>query len=137
MILLDTHIFIWWIDNSPRLSQSHRQIIQEQQENGLGISIYSCWEIAKLVEYGKLELKFSIEDWLEIALSHPNLQSIDLTIPIIIKSTQLPGFHKDPADQIIVATSIILGIPLLTADLQGEASPTKALSTVAKVIFST
>jgi PIN domain nuclease of toxin-antitoxin system len=116
MILLDTHIFVWWIDNSPRLSQSYRQILQERQDDGLGISIYSCWEIAKLVEYGKLELKFSIEDWLEIALSHPNLQSIDLTIPIIIKSTQLPGFHKDPADQIIVATSIILGIPLLTAD---------------------
>jgi PIN domain nuclease of toxin-antitoxin system len=114
--LLDTHIFIWWIDDSPRLSQHHRQIIQERQDDGLGISIYSSWEIAKLVEYGKLELKFSIEDWLEIALSHPNLQSIDLTIPIIIKSTQLPGFHKDPADQIIMATSIILGIPLLTAD---------------------
>ncbi len=116
MILLDTHIFIWCIDNSPRLSQRNRQIIQERQDDGLAISIYSCWEIAKLVEYGKLELKFSIEDWLEIALSHPNLQLIDLSIPIIIKSTQLPSFHKDPADQIIVATSIILGIPLLTAD---------------------
>jgi PIN domain nuclease of toxin-antitoxin system len=116
MILLDTHIFIWWIDDSPRLSQSHRQIIQARQDQGLAISIYSCWEIAKLVEYGKLELKFSIEDWLEIALSHPKLQSLDLTIPIIIKSTQLPDFHKDPADQIIVATSIISGIPLLTAD---------------------
>ncbi len=116
MILLDTHIFIWWIDNSSRLSQRHRQIIQERQDDGLGISIYSCWEIAKLVEYGKLDLKFSIKDWLEIALSHPNLQSIDLTIPIIVKSTQLSGFHKDPADQIIVATSMILGIPLLTAD---------------------
>jgi PIN domain nuclease of toxin-antitoxin system len=116
MILLDTHIFIWWIDDSPRLSQRHRQIIQEQQNEGLAISIYSCWEIAKLVEYGKLELKFPIEDWLEIALSHPNLRAIDLTIPIIIKSTQLLGFHKDPADQIIVATSIISGIPLLTAD---------------------
>ena len=41
MILLDTHIFIWWIDNSPRLSQRHRQIIQERQDDGLGISIYS------------------------------------------------------------------------------------------------
>ena len=116
MILLDTHILIWWIDDSPRLSQRHREIIQERQNDGLSISIYSCWEIAKLVEYGKLELKLSIEDWLEIALSHPNLQVIDLTIPIIIKSTQLLGFHKDPADQIIVATSIISGIPLLTAD---------------------
>lgn len=116
MILLDTHILIWWIDDSSRLSQRHRQIIQARQDEGLAVSIYSCWEIAKLVEYGKLELKFLIEDWLEIAFSHPNLRSIDLTIPIIIKSTQLPGFHKDPADQIIVATSIISGIPLLTAD---------------------
>jgi PIN domain nuclease of toxin-antitoxin system len=116
MILLDTHIWIWWVDDSPRLSQRHRQIIQERQDDGLGISIYSCWEIAKLVEYGKLELKFSIEDWLEIALSYPNLHALDLTVPIIIKSTQLPGFHKDPADQIIVATSILLEIPLLTAD---------------------
>jgi PIN domain nuclease of toxin-antitoxin system len=116
MILLDTHIFIWWIDDSPRLSQRHRQIVRERQDDGLAISIYSCWEIAKLVEYGKLELKFPLEDWLEIALSHPNLRAIDLTIPIIIKSTRLSGFHKDPADQIIVATSIVLGIPLLTAD---------------------
>lgn len=116
MILLDTHIFIWWVDNSSRLSQSHRQIIQQRQDDGLAISIYSCWEIAKLVEYGKLDLKLSIENWLEIALSHPNLQCIDLTIPIIIKSTQLSDFHKDPADQIIVATSMILGVPLLTAD---------------------
>lgn len=116
MILLDTHILIWWIDNNPRLSQRHRQIIQERQDDGLGISIYSCWEIAKLIEYGKLDLKFSIEDWLDIALSHPNLQSINLTIPIIIKSTQLSGFHKDRADQVIAATSIISGIPLLTAD---------------------
>jgi PIN domain nuclease of toxin-antitoxin system len=123
MILLDTHILIWWIDDSPRLSQSHRQIIQSRQDDGLGISIYSCWEIAMLVEYGKLELKFSIEDWLEIALSHPNLRTIDLTIPIIVKSTQLPGFHKDPADQIIVATSIISGIPLLTADAKIIAYP--------------
>lgn len=116
MILLDTHIFIWWIDDSPRLSQRHRQIVRERQDDGLAISIYSCWEIAKLVEYGKLELKFPLEDWLEIALSHPNLRAIDVTIPIIIKSTRLSGFHKDPADQIIIATSIVLGIPLLTAD---------------------
>jgi PIN domain nuclease of toxin-antitoxin system len=83
MILLDTHILIWWIDDSPRLSQRHRQTIEDRQDEGLGVSIYSCWEI----EYGKLELKFSIEDWLEIALSHPKLRSFDLTMPIIIKST--------------------------------------------------
>jgi PIN domain nuclease of toxin-antitoxin system len=116
MILLDTHIWIWWMDDNPRLSQYYWQIIQAQQSNGLGISIYSCWEVAKLVEYGRLELKFTIEDWLGIALSHPHIRTLDLTIPIIVKSTKLVGFHKDPADQIIVATSILSGIPLLTAD---------------------
>lgn len=116
MILLDTHIWIWWLDDNPRLSQRHRQIIESRQNDGFGVSIYSCWEVAKLVEYGRLELKITIEDWLESALSHPHLSAIDLTIPIIIKSTKLLGFHKDPADQIIVATSILLGIPLLTAD---------------------
>lgn len=116
MILLDTHIWIWWMDDNPRLSQSHRQIIQSRQNDGLGVSIYSCWEVAKLVEYDRLELKISIEEWIEIALSHPDVRLFDLTIPIIIKSTKLVRFHKDPADQIIVATSIISEIPLLTAD---------------------
>ena len=111
------------MDDNPRLAQRHRQIIQAQQNDGLGVSIYSCWEVAKLVEYGRLELKFTIEDWLEIALSNPNMRSIDLTLPIIIKSTKLVGFHKDPADQIIVATSILLGIPLLTADEKIIADP--------------
>jgi PIN domain nuclease of toxin-antitoxin system len=123
MILLDTHIWIWWMDDNPRLSKRHRQIIQAQQNDGLGVSIYSCWEVAKLVEYDRLELKVSIEDWLEIALSHPDLRLFDLTIPIIIKSTKLVGFHKDPADQIIVATSIISKIPLLTADEKIVAYP--------------
>ena len=82
----------------------------------MAISIYSCWEVAKLVEYGRLELKIAIEDWLDIALSHPDIQLLDLTIPIIIRSTKLVNFHKDPADQIIVATSIVSEIPLLTAD---------------------
>jgi PIN domain nuclease of toxin-antitoxin system len=39
MILLDTHIFIWWIDDSPRLSQRHRQIVRERQDDGLAISM--------------------------------------------------------------------------------------------------
>jgi PIN domain nuclease of toxin-antitoxin system len=57
-----------------------------------------------------------VADWLNQALSYPNVILIDLTIPIIIQSTQLVNFHKDPADQIIVATAKIYNCPLLTAD---------------------
>lgn len=83
---------------------------------GLGVSIISCWEIAKLVEKNRLDLSMNVDEWLEAALNYPNLQLLNLTVPIIIQSTQLTGFHNDPADQIIVATAKVYNCPLLTAD---------------------
>ena len=116
MIILDTHIWIWWVDDNQRLTQQHREWIQEYQFQGLGISIISCWEVAKLIEVGRLTLSISVEEWLEGALAYPGVQLLDLTIPIVVESTKLTGFHRDPADQIIVATARIYGCPLLTAD---------------------
>jgi PIN domain nuclease of toxin-antitoxin system len=116
MIVLDTHIWIWWVSNSSRLTQNHHQHIQQYSSQGLGVSIISCWEVAKLVEKNRLNLSISVEEWLKVALSYPNIQLLDLTVPIRIQSTQLTGFHNDPADQIIVATAKIYNCPLLTAD---------------------
>lgn len=123
MIILDTHIWIWWVDDNQRLTQEHRKWIQEYQSQGLVISIISCWEVAKLVEVGRLTLSISVEEWLEGALAYPGVQLLDLTIPIIVESTRLTGFHRDPADQIIVATARIYGCPLLTADAKILAYP--------------
>ena len=116
MILLDTHIWIWWIHDDSRLSQRHRTYLQTHESDGLGVSVYSCWEVAKLVEYERLTISCDLEKWFKLALAYPGIQLLDLTLPIVIESTRLTGFHKDPADQIIVATAKILGISLLTAD---------------------
>ena len=52
-------------------------------------------------------------------MPNPGIQLLPLTAPIAAESTELPGsFHKDPADQIIVATARVLGVPLITADGQ-------------------
>ncbi|MEH1805720.1 type II toxin-antitoxin system VapC family toxin [Nostoc sp.] len=123
MIILDTHIWIWWVDNSERLNQRYRDWIEEYQSQGLGVSIISCWEIAKLVENRKLAFSISVEEWLAAALAYPGVQLLELTIPIILESTQLTGFHKDPSDQIIVATARIYNSPLLTADAKILAYP--------------
>jgi PIN domain nuclease of toxin-antitoxin system len=56
MILLDTHIWIWLADENERLTKRHRQIIEYHRDSGLGVSVISCWEVAKLVEYGRLKL---------------------------------------------------------------------------------
>lgn len=67
MILLDTHIWVWWVSQSPQLTPRLAQ--QIQQQNRLGISIISCWEVAKLVEIGKLQLTFPVAAWLTQALA--------------------------------------------------------------------
>ncbi|HSN78527.1 MAG TPA: type II toxin-antitoxin system VapC family toxin [Anaerolineae bacterium] len=117
MILLDTHVWVWWVNGSPMGSKDMLRIIQEHQEDGLGVSIISCWEVAKLVERGRLELTMPVERWIEQALAYSGIELLDLTPRIVVESTQLPGeFHRDPADQMIVATARVYEIPLLTAD---------------------
>ncbi len=116
MIVLDTHIWIWWVDNNQRLTQKHQEWIQEHQSDGLGVSIISCWEVAKLVEYNRLILSCAVDEWIESALAYSGVQLLNLTVPIVVESTKLIGFHRDPADQIIVATARVFGCPLLTAD---------------------
>ncbi|MBW4696164.1 MAG: type II toxin-antitoxin system VapC family toxin [Lyngbya sp. HA4199-MV5] len=116
MIVLDTHIWVWWVQADPRLTQQHQQWLQNYQPQGLGVSIFSCWEVAKLVENQRFVLPFAVDRWLNAGLAYPGVQCLDLTLPIIVESTQLIGFHRDPADQIIVATARIFGVPLLTAD---------------------
>ena len=117
MILLDTHIWIWWVQGSDELSKKFEYYIKEHENSGLGISIISCWEIAKLVEYKRLKLPLKTKFWLNEALNYPGIQLLPLTPEIALESTLLPGsFHKDPADQMIVATARTYKIPILTAD---------------------
>jgi PIN domain nuclease of toxin-antitoxin system len=116
VIIIDTHIWVWWVQNDSRLTQKYQNLLNEYESQGLGLSIISCWEVAKLIEINRLTLPVSIDEWLKLALAYPGIQLLNLTVPIVIQATQLTGFHKDPADQIIVATAKVDRCPLLTAD---------------------
>jgi len=117
MIILDTHIWVWWVHRDRKLKAKVRAYIKANEDKGLGLSVISCWEVAKLVELNKLILHCSIDDWMNVAISYPGIQLLDLTPQISIESTQLPGnFHKDPADQIIVATARVFNAQLITLD---------------------
>jgi PIN domain nuclease of toxin-antitoxin system len=117
MILLDTHIWVWWVNESKDLSAKQMKLIEKSISKGLAISLISIWEVAKLVEKKRLMLTTPINEWIENAYAYPGIEIIPLSNDIIIKSTRLPGnFHNDPADQLIVASSIIQKIPLLTSD---------------------
>jgi PIN domain nuclease of toxin-antitoxin system len=116
LILIDTHIFVRLISNPEMLRRVHRETLDRAGQR-CGVSIISCREIAKLVEYGRLVLDRPVFHWISAALSRPDLELPPLTPAIVVESTCLPGsFHRDPADQIIVATARVLDIPLLTED---------------------
>jgi PIN domain nuclease of toxin-antitoxin system len=117
MIVLDTHIWVWWVHSDAKLNEDHLKWLTEHETDGLGISAISTWEVAKLVEYNRLTLPCPIREWFEQALAYPSIRLLNLTWQIALESTQLPGsFHKDPADQMIVATARIYDCPLLTVD---------------------
>lgn len=117
MILLDTHIWIWWVNGSPELSPAKAQILLSRQSDGLGVSIISCWEVAKLVEKGRLALAWPVDRWINQALASPGICLLPLDPKLAVASTQLPQpFHNDPADQIITATARELNCSLATND---------------------
>ena len=117
MILLDTHAWVWWTVDPDQLSETQRQEITESEEDLIGVSAISCWEVAKLCEYGRLDLPVGLADWFRLALGYPGVSLLPLTPEVAIESTNLPGdFHRDPSDQIIVATARIHECPLVTSD---------------------
>jgi len=117
MIVLDTHVWIWWVHGDDRLTSTQAGVIATHETDEIGVSAISCWEVAKLVEYGRLALPCSLTEWFGQALSYPAVLLCALTPEIVIESTQLPGgFHRDPADQMIVATARVHRSALITSD---------------------
>jgi PIN domain nuclease of toxin-antitoxin system len=117
MIILDTHVWVWWVHASEHITSPQSQIIQANEKDVIGVSAISVWEIAKLVEYDRLELPCPLREWFDKALSYPGIRVVELTPEVAIESARLPGeFHRDPADQIIVATARLHGCPLVTSD---------------------
>ena len=119
MIVLDTQTWIWWVQERQRLSVSQREAIISNEDDVIGISAISCWEVAKLVEYGRLPLITDLSEWFEIALGYPGVTLLPLTPEVALDGSSLPGnFHRDPWDQIIVATARVNGCQLVSADRQ-------------------
>ena len=117
MIILDTHVWLWWELGLPDLRENQRRAISESRDDGIGICSFSCWEVAKLVLGNRFQLPAGISEWFDTSLQHLGVVLLDMTPEIAIEANQLPGdFHRDPADQIIVATARVYHSPLATSD---------------------
>ena len=119
MIVLDTHVLVWWVTgHTAELSRKARTAIDKEAAGGeILVSSISAWEIAMLVERGRLQLTMDVEKWLDIVTEIDAVRFVPVNNRIAIKSVALPGeFHKDAADRLIVATARDAAAPLVTAD---------------------
>lgn len=118
MIVLDTHVWLWWISNPENLSLAANQAIDQAiTESSVIISSISTWEVALLVDKGRLKLSVDIRDWVRKTESLPFIRFAPVDNTISLRSVNLPGhFHSDPADRIITATAMTMGLPLITKD---------------------
>lgn len=124
MILLDTHIWLWWVGADPRLTPERVATLKAAEAEGLLVSAISCWEIAHKAAAGKLDLGRPAHAWITEALTAPNIRVEPITASIAVEAALLPGeFHKDPADRLIVATARKLDVQLLTMDAKVQAYP--------------
>ena len=69
MIILDTHIWVKWVLDESQLPSVLCDKIREYETDGLGVSVISCWEVAKLIEVKRLSFEIDVEDWITQALS--------------------------------------------------------------------
>ena len=117
-LLLDTHVLVWFAEGSAELKPALVGRIEEAvAASETHVSVFSFWEVAILVARNRLTLDRPIDLWADSVSKAPGFDITPLSPAIAIESTRLPGnFHKDPADQIIVATARFFDCPLVTSD---------------------
>lgn len=118
MILLDTHVLVWWLTAPDRLSPKARQLVDSGvPESSLKVSAITAWEIGMLVAKGRLRLSVPTSQWIPRAAALPFVEFVPVDEKIAWRTVQLPGeLHQDPADRIIAATAVEKGWTLVTKD---------------------
>jgi PIN domain nuclease of toxin-antitoxin system len=117
VILLDTHVIVWFMQADPRLGGKARSAIETARRGeGIGISAITPWEIAMLAGKGRLSLGRPVSEWVRQTLEMDGISLAPLDPVIAVEAGELAGLHGDPADRIIIATARYHDAALVTAD---------------------
>ena len=118
-LLLDTHIALWLDSGDRRLRPPTRRLIDDCWRDGgtILLSAVAVWEIALLVDTGRIDLDLPIDEWVDRFVARPGVNAVPLGYRAASRSYQLhQSQHRDPADRLLIATAIELGCPLVTYD---------------------
>lgn len=113
--LLDTHVFLWWITEDPRLPAAVIELIGNS-DNELFFSAASCWEIAIKAQLSKIETTGEPEDFIPDQMAKNAVQGLPIQLSHALHVYNLPNHHRDPFDRMIVAQAQLERIPVITSD---------------------
>lgn len=112
--LIDTHMFIWFVENSPKLSSSIKNLIEDENSE-IFISIASLWEVSIKTSINKLQLNRKYEEISDV-LSDNLIEILPIYFSHTVENNHLPFHHRDPFDRIIIAQAIVEEIDFISAD---------------------
>ncbi len=118
-LLLDTHIALWMESGNERLRDSTRVLIDECRRAGgtIFLSAVTAWEIALLVDGGRIEIDIPVEAWVRRFIDRPGVESAPLNYAAAARAYTLFHLeHRDPADRLLISSAIELACPLVTYD---------------------
>lgn len=118
MIVIDTHVLVWWLTGARGLSRKAERTLAAHGDPGqIVVSAISLLEIATAIRRGRLQLSMPLDQWLADMNSLPEIrvESVSAEIAVLAGGLAEP-MHGDPADRLIVATTAVLGVPLVTGD---------------------
>jgi len=114
-LLLDTHAFLWWVDDAPELSAAARRAIGDVS-NECCLSVASCWEMAIKASLGKLRLAKTVERFVSEQVTANGFTLLNIELRHTAKVEKLPFHHRDPFDRLLIAQAQLEDLPILTAD---------------------
>ncbi len=121
-VLLDTHAFLSFMVDDPRLSSTAKKIFMDS-DNNLFLSIASVWEMAIKSGLKKLKLPLPIDQYIATRTKDHNIVLLDLTVEHIAVVENLPYHHKDPFDRLLISQCISEKLPILSSDRMFSAYP--------------
>ncbi|MSQ73611.1 MAG: type II toxin-antitoxin system VapC family toxin [Betaproteobacteria bacterium] len=114
-VLLDTHVFLWWVEGDRALPAKARAAIANQA-NECVISFASAWELAIKASLGKLKLALPVKRFVVENVAANGFRMLDIRIAHIGRVESLAPHHGDPFDRLLVAQALEEAIPVVTAD---------------------
>lgn len=123
-VLIDTHAFLWWCEDSPELSKKAREVMKKQD---CFVSFASFWEIAIKISLNKLRLPGIIDRYLANQMSLNGFEQLEISFRQIMRCASLPRHHGDPFDRLLIAQAQEESLAIVSRDAAFDAYGVKRI----------